>query len=93
MSDTNKSIQGRYGQKRAITKISDNEYILEGDSHYCRGGLLNNGAKFFDLEGGPFVSIGDKISFLEVEDERKVIDFEGLDSDKENYIKIKITVG
>lgn len=90
---TSSTFPARYGYTRTLTKISDNEYVLEGVSHYCRGGQTNKGARFFDLDGGPMIAIGDKISFFEVDDDRRVVNFEGLDSDKENYIKIKITVG
>lgn len=83
----------RYAANRIITKISENEYILEGKSHYCRGGFLNEGQKFFDLDGGPMLAVGDKICFLHVDDERRVSDFEGLDTDDDSYVKIKITVG
>jgi hypothetical protein len=88
-----KITKSRYNDKRILTKISDNEYILEGKSHYCRGGTLNEGQKFFDMDGGPMLAVGDKISFLDVEDERRVVDFEGLDSGDDSYVKIKITVG
>jgi len=87
-----KTFKSRYNQTRTITKTGDSEYLLEGASAYCRGGSLNNGAKFFDLDGGPLVAVGDRISFLEVDDARRITNFEGLDCDREDCIKIKITV-
>jgi len=92
IGDTAK-FKNRYGSLRIVTKTSENEYTIEGKSYYCRGGTLNEGQKFFDLDGGPMLAVGDKISFLDVEDERRVVDFEGLDSGDDSYVKIKITVG
>jgi hypothetical protein len=83
----------RYGLTATVTKISDNEYLLEGTSRIARGGFTNSGARFFDLEGGPCIAIGDLASFLDIIDDRRVTDFVGLDTDKEHYAKIKITVG
>lgn len=85
-----KITKSRYNDERILTKISDNEYILEGKSRFARGGVLNDGAKFFDLEGGPFYAVGDKI--LDSDDDRRIIDFEGLDTDKKDYSIIKLTV-
>jgi hypothetical protein len=85
--------KSRYNQDRIVTKISENEYTLEGTSYFSRGGFTNSGAKFFDLEGGPMMCVGDKISFLEVDDKRRVIDFSGIDTDKQDYVIMKLTVG
>lgn len=85
-----KITKSRYNDERILTRISENEYILEGNSRYARGGVLNDGAKFFDLEGGPFYAVGDKI--LDSDDERRIIDFEGIETDKKNYEIIKLTV-
>ena len=85
-----KITKSRYNEERILTKISDNEYILEGKSRYARGGLTNDGSRFFDLEGGPFYAVGDTI--LDSGDDRRITDFEGMDTDKKDYSIIKLTV-
>jgi len=43
----------RYGTSRFLNKISDNLYILTGESHFIRGS-----EDFIDFEGGPYISVG-----------------------------------
>ena len=87
------TLRRSYGLTATVTKISDTEYLLEGNTGFTRGGFTNSGARFFDLQGGPCIAVGDLASFLDIDDDRRVTDFVGLDSGDENYAKIKITVG
>jgi hypothetical protein len=53
----------RYGHNRAITRIGSHRYIVEGETHYMRGGADNAGNPFVDFEGGPFVVCGESLEY------------------------------
>lgn len=72
--------KSRYGQPRTLTRTGEGTYTIGGETGYYRTGLTKNATvediskgmiAFVDFEGGPFVSIGGKISFCAaVEDDR-----------------------
>lgn len=53
----------RYGQIRSITCVDAHRYIVEGETHYMRGGADNDGNPFVDFEGGPFVVCGESLEY------------------------------
>lgn len=53
----------RYGKTRSLTRISSHRYIVEGETHYMRGGADNDGNPFVDFEGGPFVVCGEFLEY------------------------------
>lgn len=84
-------IQNRYGQERVIEKISLNRLRIMGDSLIYKQSLDKNGnIKLFDFEGGPFLSVGGKIKFLNSDWLIKSIKVE--DVDKENFYSLLLDV-
>jgi hypothetical protein len=53
----------RYGDSRTLTKIGENQWKIEGKSHFCRAGSSADGKtlEYMDFEGGPFVCVGDPL--------------------------------
>ena len=84
-------IQNRYGQERVIEKISLNRLRIMGDSIIYKQSLDKSGnLKLFDFEGGPFLSVGNKIKFLSSDWLIKSIKLE--DTDKENFYYVLLDV-
>ena len=82
-------IRSNAKNKRIITQISDDEYLVEGESDYARFGCesdLSN-LTYANLEGGPFLHIGD--SFL---GKGKIIQIQNIDSERDGYIIIKVSL-
>lgn len=50
-------LRSRYGNDRTFRKTGPNQYTSEFDYLYVRGG-----PGFYDFDGGPFLSIGDKFA-------------------------------
>lgn len=52
------TFMARYGLSRHLYKISDNSYIMEGNSNFSRGaeGVV-------DFEGGPYIEVGMPLSY------------------------------
>ena len=75
--------------KRTITQISDNEYLVEGETDWIRLGCQ------FDLsfitsaniDGGPFLLVGD--SFL---GKGRIVGLQNLSQDNCNYFIIKVSI-
>jgi hypothetical protein len=75
-----------------VTQINENQYTLEGPSHFIRASG-NDTIEYFDFEGGPDVWLGMAISFLEIKDDaRKITKIEQVMSEEENYGKVLLTV-
>ena len=55
----------RYGQERRVELLREENgrryYRLTGESGYCRGGYTNDGFKFVDLQGGPFLCVAGEL--------------------------------
>ena len=74
-------MKNRYGDEYHYEKIGDNEYkfVMEGDSmKYCRFGgqhlqesIDMNDLGMFDPSGGPYVAVGSKIYFDEIQGGQK----------------------
>lgn len=56
------SFVSRYGDKRTITKIGENEFSISGESSFYRAGTNPDTGvlEYADFEGGPFVAVGGK---------------------------------
>jgi hypothetical protein len=82
-------IKSRYGQKRTVTQINDNQFIVEGDAGYLRIGfeIDPSNPTYADFEGGPFLHIGYDFFGKGIVKEIQIID-----SDKEDYAMVKVTV-
>ena len=75
--------------QRIITQIGEKEYLLESKSSWAKFGCqcdpsIITSAK---LENGPFLIVND--SFL---GEGKIASIQNIDTDKEGYIILKITI-
>ena len=75
--------------KRIITQISENEYLVEGESDWVRFGCQSDISVITsaNLDGGPFLLVGD--SFL---GKGKISAIQNIDSDRNGYIIIKVTL-
>lgn len=89
------TFKSRYGKDRRLTKIEDSLYALEGVTMFTRGCFNDGGIEYFDLEGGPFVQVGDTITdtfFGLVKDDRKIISIKEIPSRKEYaYILVRVS--
>ena len=76
-------------KQRTITQVGDKEYIIEGTSGYGKLGFEVDPSVLTDLdfESGPFLHIGD--SFLGL---GKIVEINNIDSGKDDYLMVKITV-
>lgn len=74
---------------RIITQISENEYLIEGEAAWARFGCQFDPSVITsaNIDGGPFLLVGD--SFL---GKGKISSIQNLDSEKENYIIVKISL-
>jgi len=63
----------RYGDLRQIWKVSENEFKMTGKSRFVRAGSDNTRVIYIDLEGGPFVAIGEEIAFLGVINDKRFV--------------------
>lgn len=74
---------------RIITQISEKEYLIEGQSDWARFGCQFDQSVITsaNLDGGPFLLVGD--SFL---GKGNISAIQNINSDKEGYIIIKITL-
>jgi hypothetical protein len=75
--------------KRLITQISENEYLVEGKSDYAKFGCESDlcDLTFANLEGGPFLYVGD--NFL---GKGRITQIQNIETDQTDYIIIKVTV-
>lgn len=74
-------MKNRYGDEYQYEKIGENEYkfVMEGDSmKYCRlggkegqEGIYYHDLGMFDPSGGPYVAVGSKIFFDEIQGGQK----------------------
>jgi len=51
-------MKSRYDEERKIIAHGDGWYTIEGKSNYYRSGFDNDGNKYYDFEGGPFLCEG-----------------------------------
>jgi hypothetical protein len=79
----------RSKNKRVITQISENEYLVEGESDWARFGCQSDISVInsANLDGGPFLLVGD--SFL---GKGKISAIQNIDSGRNGYIIIKVTL-
>lgn len=82
-------IRSIYGQKRTVTQINDNQFIIEGESGFLRMGfeIDPSNPTYVDFEGGPFLHIG-----YDFFGKGRVTDIQVIDSEKDNYIIVKVTL-
>lgn len=80
---------GKGKNTRIITQISENEYLIEGEADWARFGCQFDPSVITsaNIDGGPFLLVGD--SFL---GKGKISSIQNLDSEKENYIIVKISL-
>ena len=87
-----KTIMSRYQQPRVFTKVARNKYIVDGPSVYCRRGQDNDGSYYIDYEGGPFICIGDSMSFFVGGSKKeKISRVIAIEPTQEGYLTIEIT--
>lgn len=74
---------------RIITQIGEKEYLIEGQSDWAKFGCQFDPSVITsaNLDGGPFLLVGD--SFL---GKGNISAIQHIDSDKEGYIIIKVTL-
>lgn len=74
---------------RIVTPINDHQFLLEGEVDFARFGFQSDqhSLNFADLQGGPFVHIGQDFFGKGIIDH-----IEKIDSGKEEYIILKITI-
>lgn len=77
--------QSRYNQLRTVYKNGYDEYIIEGESAFCRAG-----EEFVDLEGGPFISKDTDLGLFGIKDERKVDNIQVEEGESPNFYRIRI---
>lgn len=78
----------KYGKKITVTQISDNQFLIEGESNKLRvGGESEYAISYIDLHGGPFLHLG--CDFL---GRGKIKDLEIIDSETLDYAIIKVTL-
>lgn len=54
---TSYAFQSRYGQHRSVTRVDATHYLVEGVTHYMRGGHdPQTDWVMVDFEGGPFIA-------------------------------------
>ena len=60
-----KKINSRYGDVRLIEDIGHGWFVMTGRSRFVRGGMndSNTDLLYLDVEGGPFVEVGDDLGF------------------------------
>jgi len=63
----------RYGDLRTIWKVSEDEYKMTGKSRFVRAGNDDKRVIYIDLEGGPFVAIGEEIALLGVVSDKRFV--------------------
>lgn len=75
-------------KSKTITQIEENQFIIEGEIDKVKiGCTVYPIITFIDIDGGPFIHIG-----RDFFGKGSVIDIQNIDSDKDNYIIIKVTV-
>lgn len=86
MSSKTKS---RYGQKRTVTQINDNQFIVEGETTYGRFGFEHDPSDltYVDFEGGPFIHINYDFFGKGI-----VRHIQHIESEKQDYLMIKVTI-
>lgn len=82
-------IRSRYGQKRTVTQINDNQFIVEGETTYGRLGFEHDpfDLTYVDFEGGPFIHINYDFFGKGV-----VRHIQRIDTEKADYLIIKVTI-
>lgn len=93
MNEVN-TFTSRFGALRTLRAISSSVYQIEGESIYHRCGYNEGGTEisFADMEGGPFVQLGDCISFYGAKnDSRRIIKIE-LDAPCDTRLVISLHV-
>lgn len=89
------TILSRYGVVRTLCEYGPNTYRLGGESHYGRYGYKEDGSGllFADMEGGPFVQLGDAISFFGAKnDERRISKIALDETSGEKVVLLLLTV-
>lgn len=74
---------------RIVTQVKENQFIVEGEIESARFGFQVDevNLNFADIHGGPFLHIGQDFF-----GRGKIKRIEKIDSDKKNYIVLKITI-
>jgi hypothetical protein len=89
----------RYGSQRVVEQINDDQFTIEGPTHFMRAAHEIDGdgkevITMVDFEGGPYIELGTPMSQLDVNDDRKItgIEFLPLAEHEEKYAKVLLKV-
>jgi hypothetical protein len=74
---------------RVITQISENEYLVEGESNWARFGCQYDPSIITsaNLDGGPYLLVND--SFL---GKGKITQLQNIETEQDNYFVLKVTI-
>lgn len=79
----------RYNVERLIRKVDQNTYIVEGETLFTRG---TTDGTMADFEGGPYIEVDMSARLVGIPDNRSIESVKFLDTDKENYAMVEVTV-
>lgn len=87
MSQCVRSNKGK--NTRIISQIGEKEYLIEGETNWARFGCQFDPSVITsaNLDGGPFLLVGD--NFL---GKGKIAAIQNINTDKEGYVIIKVTL-
>lgn len=74
---------------RVITQISENEYLIEGESDWAKFGCQYDPAFITsaNLDGGPYLLVND--SFL---GKGRITHIQNIETEQSNYFVLKVTI-
>lgn len=80
----------RSNNSRIVTQINEKQFLVEGEIDFARLGFEfdETSLNFVDIDNGPFLQIG-KDFF----GKGNICNIETIDSDRKDYIIVKITIG
>ena len=81
-------LDSRYGQKRFVRNVDENNFVVYGESSFHRVG-----EDFFDFQGGPFLMVGMPASMLGIDDDRSIVKVTALDCKDEGYAECMVEIG
>ena len=87
----------RYGSQRVVEQISDDQFTIEGPTHFMRAAhqVGSDGKEVItmvDFEGGPYITLGTPMSDLDINDDRKVSSISFHEKSEEKYGKVVLKV-
>lgn len=84
----NSRTNSRYGQKRFIRPVDEDNYVIYGESKFYRVG-----EDYFDFQGGPFIFVGMPAKELGIADDRNVVSVKPLDCKDEGWAECMVGIG